>query len=85
VAYQESDPVIDRLCGNHVQIVKDQGKGSQGLGYFVAQSGEKRLDRGRLGGLEHRQGGRSDVSIDGLQSGNDIGPEAGRIVIACIQ
>ncbi|MGD8997907.1 MAG: hypothetical protein PVH80_07345, partial [Anaerolineae bacterium] len=96
VVEQEGERVVDGLGRDEVVVVEDEDDLATG-GFpcrlagcragrdVVDEGGEDRFSRWRPGGLERGQGGLSDARLHGLQGGDEVGEEAGQVVVALVE
>ena len=85
VIEQERDPLVHLWGLDHVVVVEHQQQAAASGGELVEQGRQDRLDRRSLRGLEEGELVGTDARLHGLQSGDHIGPERLRVVVASVE
>ena len=76
---------MDGLLRDEVVVIQDQDDVLGTGRYLVEQHGEDRLRRRRLGCLEKLQHLLPQTGLHRLECGNQVRPEAGRIIVPLVQ
>jgi|GEM_PF-6303839 len=82
---QKGNRVVNRLRLDQMIVVEDEDNRVGECGKLVDQSSEDGFGRRRLGALECTQHTFPDVGLNGLQSSDQVGQEAGQIVVALVE
>src|SRR5215472_8626494 len=83
--HEEGERLMDGLGLDEVVIIQDQHGLARELVQGVEQGSEHRLDRWRRRSVQQCQGSFACSWVEGVEGGEDIGPEAEWVVIAGIE
>jgi hypothetical protein len=82
---QKGDSVDDRPGIDHVVIVEDEGHMVGKFGCFIKQDGQGRFDVGSFRRLQCGRQSSTNLGVNRLQGGDEVGQEADQVVIAFVQ